>query len=555
MSTSRALFVLSALLLGSAPHGSAQTVGTLAGSGDPGFADGTGAVASFHMPHAVAVGASGDVYVADVLNSRIRKVTPQGAVTTFFGTGEAENGPGDILPWTLTMDPLGDLYVVDFGDDRGHGSGVKRLSPDGIATGLPLPSFLDSVAVAVAPSGELYVLGYEAGLYRVRGDGTLDLVSLYFGGWSELATDGAGNVYVASSDLDIILKATPGGTFTILAGSLREGSEDGIGAAASFRNPAGLAVDASGHIYVADADNNVIRRITPEGVVTTYAGSGSRGRADGVGRAASFDRPTGVALDCVGNLYVADSGNNLIRVVTVPEGASSAACQSWIVPSVARVAGAHDSFWTSELTVHNRGAAAVTARLKFLGNGEDTRGFPEASLTLEAHESRTIPDVLASVFGISEGFGALQLFAGGEVVVRSRTASGGPGGSIGDNVPGVRRDAFFRDDTAPKPVLSGLREDEAFRTNLVLVNGAPFPITLVVSAVDASGAPLGERSYDVPPLGMLQDSRFLARPELGGAPRTGVAVTISSPTAGAAFIALATVIDNVSNDPTTVLPW
>jgi sugar lactone lactonase YvrE len=131
-----------------------------------------------------------------------------------------------------------------------------------------------------------------------------------------VAVDNGGNVYVADSDNNKIRKITPAGVVTTFAGSGAQGSADGTGTAASFNGPAGLAVDSGGNVYVADYANNKIRKITPLGAVTTLAGSGSIGSVDGAGTVASFYHPTGVAVDSIGNVYVADFNNQKIRKIT-----------------------------------------------------------------------------------------------------------------------------------------------------------------------------------------------------------------------------------------------
>ena len=133
-----------------------------------------------------------------------------------------------------------------------------------------------------------------------------------------MAVDSAGNVYVADTDNDTIRKVTPGGVVTTLAGLAgSSGSADGTGSAARFGQPCGVAVDSAGNVYVADSGNHTIRKVTPGGVVTTLAGlAGSSGSADGTGSAARFNVPCGVAVDSAGNVYVADGGNWTIRKVT-----------------------------------------------------------------------------------------------------------------------------------------------------------------------------------------------------------------------------------------------
>ena len=146
-----------------------------------------------------------------------------------------------------------------------------------------------------------------------------------------IAADAAGNIYVADLGTNLIRKINSNGLVTTLAGSGADGSANGTGTGASFSSPNGVAVDAAGNIYVADYGNNLIRKINPDGVVTTLAGSGAAGSANGTGTAASFFSPAGVAVDGAGNVYVADYGNNLIRkidpnkVVTTLAGATKGA--------------------------------------------------------------------------------------------------------------------------------------------------------------------------------------------------------------------------------------
>ena len=135
-----------------------------------------------------------------------------------------------------------------------------------------------------------------------------------FRGPRGVAVDSSGHVYVADSNNNRIRKISPTGVVTTFAGS-SQGDDDGTGTAAKFNNPSGVAVDSSGHVYVADQSNHRIRKISPAAVVTTLAGSSS-GYVDGALAAAKFNGPSGVAVDSSGNLYVADFNNHRIRKIS-----------------------------------------------------------------------------------------------------------------------------------------------------------------------------------------------------------------------------------------------
>jgi sugar lactone lactonase YvrE len=269
-------------------------VATLAGSGDYGFADGIGTAASFRNPQGIAVDSSGNVYVADSNNYRIRKITPNGTVTTLAGSGDSgyADGIGTAArfkrPGGVAVDSSSNVYVADSFNHR-----IRKITPNGTVTTL-------------AGSGDYgYAdgIGTSASFYYPRG----------------LVVDSSGNVYVADSYNQRIRKITPDGTVTTLAGSDNQAYADGNGTAASFNYPQGVAVDSSGNVYVADTQNQRIRKITPNGTVTTLAGSGDQSYSDGLGTAARLNSPQGVAVDSSGNVYVADSNNYRIRKIT-PNG-------------------------------------------------------------------------------------------------------------------------------------------------------------------------------------------------------------------------------------------
>jgi sugar lactone lactonase YvrE len=327
-------------------------VTTLAGNpGESGNADGIAAAARFTYLRGVTVDGSGNVYVSD--NFTIRKIAPDGLVTTLAGTaGQAGSvdGIGSAArfsdPGGVTVDEWGNIYVSDSGNHT-----IRKVALDGVvstlagspgqsggADGLGAASrFNRPTSVAVDRAGSVYVADYWNHTVRVVApDGVVSTLAgnpgqsggadgvgaaARFGFPEGEAVDSAGNVYVADTLNHTIRKVTPDGAVRTLAGSAGQyGSTDGAGAEARFDHPAGVAVDQFGYVYVADKFNRTIRRITPDGVVSTLAGSAWKsGSADGAGADARFSLPSGVAVDGAGNIYVADTDNCAIRKIT-PSG-------------------------------------------------------------------------------------------------------------------------------------------------------------------------------------------------------------------------------------------
>ena len=273
---------------------SGVSVSTFAGGSTSGSADGRGTSARFNSPHGLAVDSSGNVYVADTRNHRIRKIsTNNGQVDTLAGGGT----PAEFsFPKDVAVDASGNVYVADENNNR-----IRKITPERAVSTLA---------------------GDGTGGSR-DGAGTSAQFSLPNG----VAVDASGNVYVADWQNHRIRKITPAegrgeSTVSTLAGDGTGGFRDGAGTDAQFKYPNDVAVDAEGNVYVADQFNHRIRKITPEGVVSTLAGSGTTdkgipggGFKDGVGRSARFYSPTGVAVDAEGNLYVADRTNNRIRKI------------------------------------------------------------------------------------------------------------------------------------------------------------------------------------------------------------------------------------------------
>lgn len=316
-------------------------VTTLAGlPGRTGSIDGTGSEARFQGPGGVAVDATGTVFVADTLNNTIRKITPAGVVTTLAGKagvyGKADGTGANasfFYPLALAIDSMGNLYTAEIGNYL-----VRKITPDGTVTtvnGTDGPIL--SIAVTIDRNGNLFASN-KGTIRKVKPDGSSTILAgtenvlgsadgiaaaAQFRAPFGLVADSAGNVFVADRDNNTIRKITPAGVVTTVAGLAPEnttGTADGTGSAARFQELASTAVAPSGDVYVADSLNSVVRKISPAGVVTTLAGSpGQKGNADGTGNAARFSGPYGIAVDSSGNAYVTDTGNHTIRKIT-PSG-------------------------------------------------------------------------------------------------------------------------------------------------------------------------------------------------------------------------------------------
>ena len=226
---------------------------------------------------------------------------------------------------------------------------------------------------------------------------------------------------------------------------------------------------------------------------------------------------------------------------------------TWLLPSSARVQGSGGAFYTTDLALANTSASDATLGIRFLGHDGDGTGGPEKSFSLAAGKGVTYTDLLGSVFGLTSGYGAIRISSStAALAVSSQTSTpAGGGGTFGQSVPAFS-DAELVRTGMPRTIL-GVREDAAFRTNLILANATETALDVDVALVSEAGAPLGSKRVPLPPLGMTQVSRVVR--DLGvGADVAGARLVVSTPAAGGAFAAYGVVIDNTTNDPRTLLP-
>ena len=377
----RPLLTASALLLVGLGRAGAQStytpyaISTFAGTvRTTGSLDGT--PGTFSFPFGMAVDASGNVYVGDTYNDTIRKISATGVMSTLAGSvgvaGSTDaTGSAAVFnhPEGVAVDASGNVYVADISN-----STIRKITSTGVVTTL-------------------------AGLAGSSGATDLTGAAARFNGPAGVAVDSSGNVYVADTYNDTIRKITPAGAVTTLAGSAGvQGSTNGTGSGALFYLPAGVAVDSSGNVYVADTYNDTIRKITPGGAVTTLAGTaGTSGSADGTGAAALFYAPIGIAVDSAGTVYVADTSNSVVRKVT------SAGVVTTLAGQV-KVQGSVDGAGINAQFNLPYGIAVDSSKAIYVGDTLNTtvrKGVATVSLITTEPTSRSISDGGGATFSVT----------------------------------------------------------------------------------------------------------------------------------------------------------
>lgn len=274
----------------------------VAGTYDKAGYAGDGALATsalFNAPEGIAIGSDGSLYISDLNNHRIRKVGTTGIITTFAGTGLAgfagDGGQASAAklygPFTEAFNAAGDLIFVDFYNHR-----IRRITPAGVISTIAGGGTGGDGGPATSAS-----LG--PGYFALASDGTMYFTDDYGGGYSNKAQ---------------VRKVAPNGLVSLVAGNgTRTFGGDGAQAtAAGLVRPDGIALDSNGNLFIADSDR--IRMIAPTGIITTYAGTGTGGAADGPAAKATFNNPAGLTEDANNNLYIADTNNRAVRKIAPP---------------------------------------------------------------------------------------------------------------------------------------------------------------------------------------------------------------------------------------------
>ncbi len=306
-------------------------ISTLAGNAlSQGSTDGGAATAKFNEPNGLVLNTDNSLLLADTSNAALRQISAVGAVTTFAGTSGSK-GSTDATgtaarfsaPVGLARDGSGNYYVAD---QTNHT--IRKISASGVVT---------TLAGTAGQSGS------------VDGTGAAARFNLPTG----ITCNAQGDLYVSDLGSHLIRKVTAAGVVTTLAGQASvSGSSDGSGTAARFFKPAGLAIDSVGNVYVADMGNSTLRKISASGVVSTLAGLPTiDGLMDGAGSNAWFAEPQGLTLDSAGNIYVADTANAVLRKVT-PEGLVTTLAMAGTAPLI--------SMQPVSLTINSGGTATFS---------------------------------------------------------------------------------------------------------------------------------------------------------------------------------------------------
>ncbi len=324
-------------------------ISTVAGNGTRGYYvdGGPAALAHLNQPSGLTVDNKGNLFIADSANQRVRKLTPDGIITTvagngiygYSGDGGSATSAGLSNPNGVALDAAGNLFIADEGNGR-----IRKVTPDGVISTVSGSGNLGTYGsgpsdIAVDAAGNLIIAGIGGnrvfkikpsgalstfagnGTYGYSGDGG-PATSAQLGAPTGVSVDAAGNLFIADTGNNRVRKVMPNGVITTVAGMEIPvfGGDGGPATSAILNSPTGVALDAAGDLYIADSFNQRIRKVTPDGIINTVAGGGTLGPGDGgPAISARLQSPSGIAIDAAGNLFIADIFGECIRKVT-PDG-------------------------------------------------------------------------------------------------------------------------------------------------------------------------------------------------------------------------------------------
>jgi sugar lactone lactonase YvrE len=325
------------------------TITTVAGNGTQGFSGdgGPATSAQLNYPVAVAVDRSGNLFIADRQNNRIRMVSSNGVITTVTGSAPGYSGDGGPAasaqisdPRGVGVDTAGNVFIADSGNNR-----IRMMNAAGIITtiaggtpgfggdGGPATSAQLGLPVDVAIDGAGNIFIADRGNYRIRQINSSGIITSVAGKTDDggpassaqlnypnvVAADSVGNLFIADTDSQRVRKVTTTGMITTAAGNGTVGfsGDGGPASLAQLNYPAGVTADTNGNVFIADTRNNRIRKVTPRGMITTIAGNGKPGFGGdgGSASAAQLNAPSAVAVDQAGNIFLSDTSNQRIRKI------------------------------------------------------------------------------------------------------------------------------------------------------------------------------------------------------------------------------------------------
>jgi len=464
------------------------------------------------QPFGITAGSDGNLWFTEGAGG-IGRITSAGAITE-FPVLTSGSGPEEIV-----AGPDGNLWFTEF-----FGNKIGRITTSGSVAEFAIPTAgSQPEGITVGPDGALWFTEFAGN--RIGRITTLGAVTEFL-----LPFPGAQPVGIVAGPDGALwfaeLGASKIGRITT-AGAITEFALPSPGAA-----PAGLAVGRDGAVWFTEFEGNRIGRITTTGIVSEFPvptpGSG----------------PNRIAAGPDGSLWFTEAlGNRIGRLVPVTV---------FLLPSSARRPGAGGAFFTTDLTIANTGTTDATYTMKFLGNNVDGRNGATRTFTLGAGQSVTYRDLLGNVFGLANDFGAVRISSSTpSLALLAQTSTPSGGGTVGQVIP-VAVEADLVSSRTPRSIVA-VRDDVAFRTNLVLANATELPLDVDVAIVSEGGGLLGSGRFSLAPLGMTQATQVVRAIGVTGDVSV-VRLVLSTQTPGGAFAAYAALIDNGTNDPRTLLP-